>query len=134
MNTLFLRFAGASTLTTAGVCAVAAYPLFRWGGSDGLISLGIAAGVTLAGALGGFVPLSRAPASDAAACVQAALIGIAIRMFLTLGAVAGIALADLAPHRGAFLIGAAALYVALLAVETRFAARLAAAAGKTAAA
>jgi hypothetical protein len=134
MSTSLLRFAGASTLTVAGVCAAAAFPLLRWGGEDALVSMAIAAAVTLAGAFAGFAPLSRVPASDSVACVHAAMLGLGLRMVVTMGAVAALALASVPPHRGAFLLSAAALYLALLVVETRFAVRLAAPSRKTVAA
>src|SRR5262245_28192505 len=110
MSTALLRFAGASFFTVAGVCAAAAYPVARAAGNDGLVSMAIAAGLTLVGAVAGAIPLVAARDAAPDQRVQAAMIGLAVRMLATLAGVAIVVFLDLAPHRTAFLACSAALY------------------------
>jgi hypothetical protein len=109
-------------LSTAGVCAAAAYPVSRWAVEGGFAAMALAAGIVLAGALVGFVPLSRARTTEGR--VQAAMVGFGLRIFVTLAGIATVWFTGSAPHGGAFLSTAGAVYAVLLVVEVVFAARL----------
>jgi hypothetical protein len=120
-----LRFAAVASLTVAALCAVGTWPTLRLAGEDGLLAMGLAAGVSLAGALAGWIPLARlsSPAADPTDRANAVLAGLAVRLAVTLGGVLVVLLSDAVAQRGAFLVWLGVDYFALLLVETRSALR-----------
>lgn len=117
------RFAGLAAATILVVCAVGAWPTHALSGSGGFVAMAIAAVLTFVGSVGGYLPiLSRAASGSIEARAQAWMIGLGIRLFLTLGVLLAFWAAGFA-QREALLIWASALYVVLLAVETVVVAR-----------
>jgi hypothetical protein len=120
-----LRFAALASLTLAVLCAVGAWPTLRLVGGDGLVSMGLAAGVSLLGAIAGWLPLTRVSSAtaDPADRANAVLAGLAIRLAVTLAGVLVVLLGRLVAERGTFLAWMGIDYGVLLIVETRGAMR-----------
>src|SRR5262245_26730072 len=114
------RFAGTAAAIVAVLCAAGAWPTHRAAGGDGLVSMAIAAGVTLACAIAGYVPAARsAHAARLESRLQAAMLGILVRLFATLAAVFAVLQTRSAPSATAFVIWIGLDYAALLVLETR---------------
>jgi hypothetical protein len=109
------RFAGLAAATVAVVCGLGIWPAWSAAGTDGVVSLIAAACVALVGAIVGYLPFARA-ADRYEARVQAAMLGVLVRMLATVAIAFGVA--AFVPARMPFLIGVGAGYVALLALET----------------
>jgi hypothetical protein len=120
-----LRFGAVASLSLAALCAVGAWPTSRWAGAEGLVAMGLAAGVCLAGALAGWIPLARLAAQDAepADRANAVLAGLAVRLGVTLAGVLAVLLGRLVAERGVFLAWIGIDYAVLLVLETRGAMR-----------
>lgn len=117
------RFAGIAAATILVVCAAGAWPTYVLSGAGGFLGMGIAAALTWVGSVGGYLPiLSRAASASIEARAQAWMIGLGIRLFLTLGVLLALWAVGF-PQREALLVWASVLYVALLAVETVVVAR-----------
>jgi hypothetical protein len=91
--------------------------------------MALAAGVSLAGALAGWLPMLRlsSPTADPADRANAILAGLAVRLGVTLAGVLAVLAGGLAPAdsgaRGPFLVWLGIDYAVLLVVETRLAMR-----------
>jgi hypothetical protein len=114
------RFAGSAAATVAAVCGLGAWPTIRLAGDDpvgALIAMGGAAGVALVGATLGFLPLTLSRAVESIeARAQAWMIGLGVRLFLTMGVLIGVWSADI-PKKSVFLVWTGVLYLALLVLE-----------------
>lgn len=117
------RFTGIAAATVSVVCAAGAWPTYSVGGRDGLVGMGMAAALALVSSVGGYLPiLSRAAAASIEARAQAWMIGLGIRLFVTLGVLLTLWTVGLR-ERESLLIWTGALYVVLLVVETVVVAR-----------
>jgi hypothetical protein len=101
------------------LAAVGAWPTHAWAGAEGLVALGGAAGIALAGALvgsavGGVV--GRDGSFEGRA--QGALLAMGVRMIATLGATLAVLLGGALAARVPFALWVTVFYLALLAVET----------------
>ena len=113
----YIRFAGTAAATLVAICAAGAYPTSRLSGADGLVAMGIAGGVSFVGACLGFLPSALAP-SRYESRVQAAMLGIVVRLFVTLAAVLAVLASGAAAARTAFVAWIGIDYAAMLALET----------------
>jgi len=118
-----VRFAGLATATVLVVCAAGAWPTYAVGGTTGLVGMGLAAALGVVGAIGGYLPLvtdlgSRSVEGRA----QAWMMGLGIRLFLTLGVLLALWSAEVA-FRSSLLLWTGILYVVLLLIETIVVAR-----------
>ena len=124
-----LRFAAIASISLAAVCAVGAWPTMRWAGDAGIVSMALAAAVSLAGAIAGWLPMLRlsSPDADPADRANAILAGLAVRLGVTLAGVLVVLVGGFAPGpsgaRGPFLAWLGVDYAVLLIVETRLAMR-----------
>jgi hypothetical protein len=101
------------------LAAVGAWPTHAWAGVEGLVALAWAAGIALVGAvLGSAVGAVAQVDGSFPARAQAALLGMAVRMFATLGGTLAVLLSRVVAARTAFAVWVAVLYLALLALET----------------
>src|SRR5207244_3371522 len=113
------RFAGLAAATVAGVCAVGTWPTLALSGTDGVVAMAVAAGISLVGAVVGFLPSSMASASGRyEARVQAAMLGVALRMLATLTAVLAVVLSGAPVARVPFVAWIGVEYAAMLVLET----------------
>jgi hypothetical protein len=114
-----LRFAGAAAATLAALCAAGAWPTWKLAAEDGLVAMGVAAGLSLLGAVVGFLPSASAQSATYAARMSAATLGIAVRLFVTLVGVF-VALQVLpGSARWAFVAWVGIDYLTLVVVEIR---------------
>ena len=115
----FTRFVITAAAVVAALAAVGYFPTRRWGGPAAVEAMLAGCGVSLGAAVLGALPLAvAAPAPQARA--QAVLLGMALRFMAALAA--GVAMAWAGDWRPApLLVWLAVSYVALLAVEVRFA-------------
>ncbi len=114
----FARFLGTAVACVAGACALGFYPTWSAAGGDGLVAMAAAAAIGLFGAAAGYVPQVKTAGSPIETRVNAALIGLGIRLLLTLAVVFTVVQVDILAARFAFLIWAGVHYMVLLAVET----------------
>ena len=118
MTSSLLRFSGAAALALTALCAAGAWPTWSLAGTDGLVSMAMAAGLSWLGATLGFVPSAMAsPRYESR--IQAAMLGMVLRIFATLAAVFVVLAGGLAPARVAFISWIGIGYAALLVLETR---------------
>lgn len=104
-------------------CAAGAWPTHAVAGPAGFVGMAGGAGLALVGAIVGFLPLRSAAARRGPEhCAQAWLIGLGLRLFLTMGVLFGFWGAEVA-WRAPLLIWTGVLYVVLLALETVVVAR-----------
>lgn len=81
--------------------------------------MAIAAGVVLATAILGYLPVAlRVLGPSVLAQAQSLLVGMGVRMFLTLGVLLASWNGDWLPHRAAFLAWIGLLYAVVLTIET----------------
>jgi hypothetical protein len=111
------RFSGLAAASMAAVCVVGAWPTVSMGGSGALGALAAAAGLALVGAILGYAPVAARAAAPVEARAQAWLVGLGIRMFLTLAVLFAAWVLEV-PHRVAFLAWTCGLYLVLLTLET----------------
>ena len=117
------RFAGIAAATSLVACAAGAWPTYALDGTTGLIGMGVGAVLTLVGAIGGYLPLvSRAAASSVEARAQAWMMGLGIRLFLTMGVLFGLWSAEVF-FRSSLMVWTGILYFVLLMIETLVVAR-----------
>lgn len=117
MSLSFPRFAATAAATLVALCAVGAWPTFRVAGGDGLASMGFAAGIAFLGALLGILPSAfSSPRPESR--IQAAMLGVGVRLLVTLGATFAVLATEAAPARSPFLLWTGLAYAALLVVET----------------
>ena len=113
----YFRFAGTAAATLVALCAAGAYPTSRLSGADGLFAMGIAAGVSFVGAVLGFLPSALA-SSRYESRVQAAMLGVVVRLFVTLAAVLTVMATGAAAARTPFVAWTGIDYAAMLVLET----------------
>jgi hypothetical protein len=111
------RFAGLAAATLAVVCGLAAWPTWATAGADGMTALALAAGLSWVGAVVGYLPTAMA-SERYEARMQAAMIGVILRLLVTLAAAFSVIATGAAASRMAFTVGVGIDYVALLALET----------------
>ena len=111
----FTTYAAAS-LAVAGAAGLV--PTRNAAGDDGVAALGLAALLTLCGAVVGYLPVARAEGASLERRAQAALVGMVLRLFATLGGAFLLPVAGLVAARTAFLVWVAVDYAVLLALET----------------
>jgi hypothetical protein len=116
------RFAGLSAITVAVVCAVGAWPTVAAAGAGSLGAMAAAAALAFVGAVLGYAPVAARASAPVETRAQAWLVGLGIRMFLTLAALFAAWMLEV-PHRVVLLGWTAGLYLALLALETVLMAR-----------
>lgn len=105
------------------VCAAGAWPTYAIDGTNGLVGMGLAAALGLVGAIGGYLPLvSDMAARSVEGRAQAWMMGLGIRLFLTLGVLFALWSAEVA-FRSSLLLWTGILYVVLLLIETVVVAR-----------
>ena len=117
MTSSLLRFSGAAALALTVSCAVGAWPTWRMAGTDGLVAMGVAVGLSWIGAVLGFLP-STSGSARFESRVQAAMLGVVVRLFATLAAVFVVVAGDLVSARMAFAAWVAVGYLILLVLET----------------
>jgi hypothetical protein len=113
------RFAGIATAALAAVCAAGAWPTWRVAGTDGLVALATAAGISLVGAVVGYLPSASVVGGKPEARLQAAMLGIGVRLFMTLAGTFAVLALDALPARVPFAVWIGIDYATLLLVETR---------------
>lgn len=115
----FIRFTGAAVVTLAAVAAACAWPAHALWGSGALPAMGLAAAVSIVGAVLGFLPTALLrPDAPLERRAQASLVGLGLRMLLTLVAVLVVLQTGAAAHATAFAATTGVFYLALLALET----------------
>jgi hypothetical protein len=113
------RFAGIATAALAAVCAAGAWPTWRVAGTDGLVALATAAGISLVAAVVSYLPSASAVGGKPQARLQAAMLGIGVRLFVMIAGTFAVLALDALPARMPFAIWMGIDYATLLLVETR---------------
>ena len=125
-----LRFAAAATVAIAALAAAGAWPTHALAGLDGLVAMALAAGISLGGAVLGFLPTALAGrTATLERRANASMIGLGVRMLLTLVAVLVLLQVGAVAARSAFAVWVGADYLALLVLESVLLVRAARASG-----
>jgi len=114
---------GRAGLVMGGLVLVGGVPTFRWARMGGLRAAGAAAVICWSAACLSLVPVARALGRGAVAWVQGCLVGMAVRLVLTLAGGIGWYLL-VGPGLTVFVIWMTAGYLALLIWETALLVRL----------
>ncbi len=123
------RFACLATGVVVAACGVGAWPTVTQSGSAGVVGMAIAAGLSVAGAVAGYLPVAAKAAAALETRAQAWMVGLGLRLFLTMGVL--LALWSLgAAWKTPFLVWTGILYALLLGLELVVVARDLARAGR----
>ncbi len=114
-----VRFTLAAALTLAAVAATGAWPAHALWGSPGLVAMGWAAAISFVGALVGYLPTALAGAdATLERRAQACLVGMGLRMFLSLAAILAVLRTGASGHPTAFVATTGVFYLSLLVLDS----------------
>jgi len=117
MTASFPRFALRTVLVLAASCACGVWPVERAWSTQGVVAWGLAFALVAVAACAGFVPMTTEFARrDTANRAQAWLVGLGLRMFVTLGGCLAV-WTTRALEPVPFLVGACVAYAVVLATE-----------------